>query len=110
MSSGIPAAEKMRFAVPGSGEVSALLLLPKDARFILALAHGAGAGMSHPFMNALAQELAHAGIATLRYQFPYMEARKGRPDSPAVATTTVSAAVSTAAKLEPMLPLLAGGK
>jgi len=102
--------KQLKFAVDRAGEVSAILLRPAEARFLLTLAHGAGAGMSHPFLARLAGELANMGIASLRYQFPYMEARRGRPDSPALATTTVSAAVSTAAKLEPMLPLLAGGK
>jgi uncharacterized protein len=110
MSSRTSTAEKLRFAVPGSGDVSALLLRPAAARWILALAHGAGAGMSHPFMSALAEELARVDVATLRYQFPYMEARKGRPDSPAVATASVAAAVRTAANSAPDLPLLAGGK
>lgn len=76
----------------------------------MALAHGAGAGMRHPFMAALAQELASVGMATLRYQFPYMEERKGRPNSPEVAAATVSAAVKTAAAAFPGLPVLAGGK
>lgn len=103
-------AEKLRFAVPGGGEVSALLQRSADAGFVLALAHGAGAGMSHPFMAALASELAKVGIATLRYQFPYMEARKGKPDTPAVAAATVAAAVQAAAEAAPGLPVLAGGK
>ena len=104
------AAERLRFAVEGAGEVSAHLVRPADAKWMLALAHGAGAGMSHPFMSALAEELARVRLATLRYQFPYMEARKGRPDSPAVATATVAAAARTAAQAAPELPLLAGGK
>jgi predicted alpha/beta-hydrolase family hydrolase len=66
--------------------------------------------MSHPFMSALAEELARVGVATLRFQFPYMEGRKGRPDSPEVAVATVAAAVDTASRLTPALPLLAGGK
>src|SRR5215470_7022321 len=103
-------AEKLRFAVPGAGEVSALLLRPADAKWMLALAHGAGAGMSHPFMSALADQLAAVGIATLRYQFPYMEQRRRTPDTPAVATATVAAAAQAAAEVAPGLPLLAGGK
>src|ERR1700682_2425107 len=104
------AAEDLRFAVEGAGEVSALLLRPAEARWMLALAHGAGAGMSHPFLAALANELAGAGVATLRYQFPYMDERRRLPDSPAVLTKTVTAAVSAAADAAAGLPLLAGGK
>ena len=104
------ASEDLRFAVDGAGEVSALFLRPDNARLLLVLAHGAGAGMSHPFMESLAGELASAGIATLRYQFPYMERRRRVPDAPAVLTATVVAAVRAAAKAAPELPLLAGGK
>jgi predicted alpha/beta-hydrolase family hydrolase len=103
-------AKRLEFAVEGAGEVSALLMLPADARMMLALAHGAGAGMAHPFLASLATELAAAGVATLRYQFPYMEQRRGSPDSPAVATSTVAAAVRTAWEQAPDLPLFAGGK
>lgn len=102
--------EELRFAVDGGGEVSALLLRPMKAQRLLVLAHGAGAGMSHPFMEKLAEELAGAAVATLRYQFPYMERGRHVPDSPAVLTATVVAAVRTAAKTAPDLPLLAGGK
>lgn len=77
---------------------------------MLVLAHGAGAGMTHPFMTALAEELARLGVATLRYQFPYMQQRRRVPDSPAALTATVAAAVQAAAKAAPGLPLLAGGK
>ena len=104
------ASEDLRFAVDGAGEVSALFLRPDNARLLLVLAHGAGAGMSHQFMENLAGELAAEGIATLRYQFPYMEGRRRVPDSPAVLTATVVAAVRAAAKAAPELPLLAGGK
>src|SRR2546422_1537939 len=97
-----------QFGVEGGGEVSALLLRPAKARRLLVLAHGAGAGMSHPFMEKLAGELAGVGVATLRYQFPYMEARRPAPDPPAVLTATVVAAVRAAAA--PGLTLLAGGK
>src|SRR6202166_5005403 len=103
-------AERMQFTVEGGGEVSALLMLPAEARVMLALAHGAGAGMAHPFLASLAAELAAAGVATLRYQFPYMEERRRVPDSPAVLTATVRAAVRTAAEAAPRLPLIAGGK
>ena len=74
------------------------------------MAHGAGAGMMHPFMAAVANELAERGVATLRYQFPYMERGSKRPDTPKVAQATVRAAVTEAARLAPGLQLLAGGK
>jgi predicted alpha/beta-hydrolase family hydrolase len=102
--------KQLRFAVEGSGEVSALLLMSTQARHLLVLAHGAGAGMNHPFMENLAAELATVGIATLRYQFPYMEQHRRVPDAPGVLTATVAAAVRTAKELAPGLPLLAGGK
>jgi hypothetical protein len=94
----------------GIGSVSAVLVLPHDACCLYVLAHGAGAGMRHPFLAAMAQALAGRGIGTLRYQFPYMEARKRRPDPPAVATAAVRAAVTAAARATPGVPLLAGGK
>jgi len=102
--------EDLRFGVGDKGEVSALLCRPANARRLLVLAHGAGAGMSHPFMAKLADELAGSGVATLRYQFPYMEERRRVPDAPAVLTATVVAAVRAAAEAAPGLPLLAGGK
>jgi hypothetical protein len=102
--------KELRLQVEGSGEVSALLNRPANARRILALAHGAGAGMSHPFMESLSGKLAEVGIATLRYQFPYMEAQRRVPDAPAVLTATVAAAVRTASEAASSLPLLAGGK
>jgi predicted alpha/beta-hydrolase family hydrolase len=74
------------------------------------MAHGAGAGMAHPFMEAMANVLAGRGIATLRYQFPYMEQGSKRPDTPKLAQATVRAAVAEAARLVPELPLFAGGK
>jgi len=104
------AGEQMRFGVDGGVEVSALLSLPAKARRLLVLAHGAGAGMNHPFMEMLAGELASVGVATFRYQFPYMEERRRIPDSPAVLTATVVAAVRAAVEAAPGLPLLAGGK
>jgi uncharacterized protein len=104
------ASEKLRFVVEDAGEVSAVLMQPENARWLLVLAHGAGAGMMHPFLTSLAGELAAVGVATLRYQFPYMEQRRRVPDSPAVLTATVRAAVRTAAEAAPVLPLLAGGK
>src|SRR3954453_22299416 len=90
--------------------VSALLLRPEEARACLVLAHGAGAGMSHPFMEAVASGLAQRGIASLRYQFPYMEKGSKRPDPPPVAHAAVRAAVREAARRCPDLPLIAGGK
>ena len=97
--------------VPDSGDdVEALLLRPDNARWLLIFAHGAGAGMQHSFMESLARELADCSVATLRYQFPYMQHRRGRPDVPAVLTATVRAAVTTASELASDLPLLAGGK
>ena len=95
--------------------VSGLLQTPPDARAGYVLAHGAGAGMQHPFMASVAAELAQRGIATLRYQFPYMENRAmenrtRRPNSPPVAQATVRAAVEAALRLLPGLPLIAGGK
>ena len=94
------------------GDVSALLRRPKDARLLYVLAHGAGAGMRHPFLEAISQHLAEQGIATLRYQFRYMEQRggAGRPDPPAVAAATVREAVLEARRVAPGLPLVAGGK
>lgn len=102
--------DKFRFAVQSNGEVSALLVRPATARWLLVLGHGAGAGMNHTFMEKLAAELANAGIATLRYQFPYMEGRRRVPDKPAVLLSTVAAAMRLAQETAPELPLLAGGK
>ena len=102
--------ERLRFAVEGAGEVSAILMRAAKARALLALAHGAGAGMTHPFMEKLARELAEVKVATFRYQFPYMEQRRRVPDPPAIAAATVASAVRTAATAAPGLPLFAGGK
>jgi hypothetical protein len=104
-----PSSEQ-RFSVPDIGDVSALLLRPDDAQTLYVLAHGAGAGMRHPFLGRMAEALALRGVATLRYQFPYMERKARRPDLPAVATATVRAAVALAHRLAPELPLIAGGK
>jgi uncharacterized protein len=90
--------------------VSALLNAPPNPRACCVLAHGAGAGMTHPFMAAIASGLAERGIAAFRYQFPYMEQRSKRPDSPKVAHATVRAAVLEAARLFPALPLIGAGK
>jgi uncharacterized protein len=102
--------EEMLTIATGDASVSALLLAPTDARACYVLAHGAGAGMTHPFMGAVAQGLAARGIATLRYQFPYMERGSRRPDTPRVAHAAVRAAVVEAAQRLPGLPLFAGGK
>jgi hypothetical protein len=98
------------FSVPEVGKVSRLLQLPADAQFCLVLAHGAGAGMRHPFLSAVASELADRDVATFRYQFPYMERQSRRPDPPAIAEATVRAAVREAARLLPGAQLIAGGK
>jgi uncharacterized protein len=90
--------------------VSALLRRSPSERALYVLAHGAGAGMRHPFMASVARGLASLGIASLRYQFPYMEAGAKRPDPPALCQATVRAAVTAAGKRAPGLPLIAGGK
>ncbi len=92
------------------GEVSALLLRPDDAHWLYVFGHGAGAGMRHRLMEAAAGALAAHGVATLRYQFPYMEQRSRRPDPPPILHATVRAAVAAARKAAPDLPLLAGGR
>jgi predicted alpha/beta-hydrolase family hydrolase len=104
------AAKHLRFSVAGEREVSALLLMPAKPNQLLVLAHGAGAGMNHPFMENLADELAAVNLATLRYQFPYMEEQRRAPDTPGLLLATVAAAVRAATELAPKLPLLAGGK
>jgi hypothetical protein len=83
---------------------------PTNARFGYVLAHGAGAGMRHPFLEAMAQALFEREVATLRYEFPYMEAHKNRTDSPAVCAITIRKAVEHARAEWPGLPLVAGGK
>jgi uncharacterized protein len=102
--------ESLTLRVDDANTVSGLLLAPSQARACYVLAHGAGAGMFHPFMEAVARELAQRGIATLRYQFPYMEQGGKRPDPPKLAHATVRAAVVQAGQLMPALPLVAGGK
>jgi predicted alpha/beta-hydrolase family hydrolase len=102
--------QELKFSVGSAGNVSALLMRPKDARACYVLAHGAGAGMRHASMEAIAAGLTERGIATLRYQFPYMEKGGKRPDPPALAQATVRAAVAEAAKACAGLPLIAGGK
>jgi len=94
----------------GGARVSGLLMRPPDARWLYVLAHGAGAGMRHPFLETIARALAERDVATLRYQFPYMERRASRPDPPALAAAAVRGAVAEAARLAPGLLLVAGGK
>src|SRR2546421_11672378 len=90
--------------------VSGLLQAPPEARACCVMAHGAGAGMAHPFMAAMGNGLSERGIATLRYQFPYMERGSKRPDAPKLAHATVRAAVAEASRQLPKVPLFAGGK
>lgn len=99
----------MQFAV-GEARVSGLFDRPPEPRALLVLAHGAGAGMLHPFLNAMAARLAERAVATFRYQFPYMDARRRRPDPPDTIVAGVRAAVDEARGLAPGLPLFAGGK
>lgn len=102
--------ERLTIAVGARHRVSGLFDRPGTARALLVLAHGAGAGMEHPSMQAVATGLAERGIATLRYQFPYMERQSRRPDPPPLCHATVRAAVAEAARLAPDLPLIAGGR
>jgi predicted alpha/beta-hydrolase family hydrolase len=102
--------ERVTITVGSSECVSGLLRVPRVARECCVLAHGAGAGMAHPFMAAVADGLAERGVATLRYQFPYMERGSRRPDAPKVAHATVRAAVAYAAQCLPAARLFAGGK
>ena len=92
------------------GPVSGILYRPRDAGLLYVFAHGAGAGMRHPFMERMSVELASRGVATLRYQFPYKEAGKRRPDYPSVLKLTVQSAIGEAQRLAPDLQLIAGGK
>src|SRR2546421_1777597 len=102
--------QPVSITVEGEGRVSGLLQAPAAARACYVLAHGAGAGMTHPFLAAIANGLAERRIATLRYQFPYMEHGSKRPDTPKLAQAAVHAAVVEASRLVPELALLAGGK
>lgn len=103
--------EKFSLSVSADvGNVSALYSVPENASAILTLAHGAGAGMDHSFMQALSDALAALQIATLRFNFPFMENKKGRPDVPAVAHKTIAAAVGHARESYPLLPLFLSGK
>ena len=103
-------AQKLEIAIEHSVSVSALLIRPTQANACLVFAHGAGAGMTHPFMEAVAAGLGERGVASLRYQLPYMEKRSRRPDPPAVAHAAVRAAVGEAGRRCSGLLLIAGGK
>jgi len=103
-------AREITIRVDDAHVVSGLLDVPLRARACYVLAHGAGAGMTHPFMAAVAAGLGERGVATLRYQFPYMEQGSKRPDAPKLAHATVRAAVAEAVRHVPKLPLVAGGK
>jgi hypothetical protein len=102
--------QQLEIGIANTGSVSGLLIRPPEAQACFVFAHGAGAGMTHPFMEMFAAGLGERGIATLRYQFPYMEKASRRPDPPAVAQAAVRAAVAAAARACPGLPLIAGGK
>jgi uncharacterized protein len=97
-------------AIDDAQRVSGLLQTSQDARACYVMAHGAGAGMAHPFMAGVADGLGERGIATLRFQFPYMERRSKRPDTPKLAQAAVRAAAAEASRRVPKLPLFAGGK
>jgi len=103
-------AQPLSLVLPSGGTVSALLEAPPGARASYVMAHGAGAGMTHSFMAAVAEGLAHRRIATLRYQFPFIESGSKRPDPPAVAHAAVRSAVAEAQRRLPALPCFAGGK
>jgi predicted alpha/beta-hydrolase family hydrolase len=102
--------QKLEIAVGKADRVSALLIRPAQARACFVFAHGAGAGMTHSFMEKVAAGLGERGVATLRYQFPYMEKASRRPDPPAIAHAAVRAAVAEAGRCCPELLLIAGGK
>jgi predicted alpha/beta-hydrolase family hydrolase len=102
--------QSVEIVVDDAPRVSGILIAPRESKACFVVAHGAGAGMRHPFMEKLAGELAELRIATLRYQFPYMEKNGKRPDTPAVCHAAVRAAVAAASELVPALPLIAGGK
>ncbi|WP_142602355.1 alpha/beta hydrolase family protein [Solitalea koreensis] len=95
---------------PSIGSVSAECIIPENSTCLMSLAHGAGAGMNHPFIATLAQLLGELGIATLRFNFPFTEHKKARPDVPAVAHKTIEAVINKAQELFPSLPLFVSGK
>lgn len=101
---------RIAIAVPDAGTVTGLWQEAAASEALLVLAHGAGAGMEHPFMSGMAEALANVGISTLRYQFPYVEQGRRRPDTPKVAMRTVRAAVAAATGEAGDLPVFAGGK
>lgn len=103
-------AKLITFDCPGSTSVLAILMKPRKSRACFVFAHGAGAGMSHTFMEQVATKLYQLGIASFRYQFPYMEAGRKRPDTPAIAQAAVRAAVAEAKKHFRKVPIFAGGK
>jgi predicted alpha/beta-hydrolase family hydrolase len=102
--------QRLTIPVSGTVNVSGLWQCPRHCNAALILAHGAGAGMEHPFMASVANELALLGLATLRYQFPYMENQRKRPDPPVLCHATVRAAVAAAHEQSASLPIFAGGK
>ncbi len=102
--------QQLQFKVGDKGKVSALLARPRGARWLYVVGHGAGSGMRHPFLDAIADRLAKRRIATFRYQFPYMEAGRKRPDPRATLEDTVRAAVKAATRAAPKLIVIAGGK
>jgi uncharacterized protein len=110
MNMAAPQPDRLTIEIGADTHVSGLLLAPSRPSACYVFAHGAGAGMAHPFMAAVATGLAERGIATLRYQFPYMEKRAKRPDPPKVAHAAVRAAVAEARRQLPKMPLFAGGK
>ncbi len=102
---------ELKFHVPeAEGDVSALVSIPDDVRYVYVLGHGAGAGMRHHFMERMSELLVARGVGTFRYQFPYMESGKKRPNTQRVLRGTVRAAVNAAADAAPGRPLIAGGK
>lgn len=106
----MPEVRKLTIAVTDTLRVSALWQVPTQPVATFVFAHGAGAGMTHPFIVSLCDDVCQLGIATLRYQFPYMEQGSKRPDAPALCHATVRAAVLEATRLAPQLPIFAGGK
>lgn len=100
----------LQISLPNGEMISVETLIPKNLKAIFVFAHGAGAGMNHPFMKELSTELANLRIATFRFNFLYMEQKKKRPDFPAVAHQAVAAALNKAHKVFPGVPLIAGGK